>query len=147
MWTIWITEKRTFFSSWIFKPYLFHGVSWKVVFRKPFSKLYCICLPFEKLANKKHFPIKEKIGLVFSKVLSFYFRRKILSRSCEKFRNVLLFVYYIKFDPQSFNCYIFCFESFFFLQYHPLEFHLIWLLYQLWFSFFWLLFAFLLSFS
>jgi len=85
-----------------------------VLFKKPFSKLPCVCLPFENLANKKHFPIKEKFGLVFKKVFSFYFGRKILYRSCEKFRNILLFVYYIKFDPQSFDCYIICFESFFF---------------------------------
>jgi hypothetical protein len=42
----------------------------KVVFRKPLSKLLCVCLPLEKLVNGKHFPIKGKFGLVFRKVFS-----------------------------------------------------------------------------
>jgi hypothetical protein len=78
-------------------------------------------LSLEKLVNEKHFPVKEKFGLIFRKVFSFYFRWKTLSRSCEKFRNVMLFADYIKFDPQTFDCYIFCFETFFF-QFYPLEF-------------------------
>jgi hypothetical protein len=41
-------------------------------------------------------------------------------RSYEKFKSVMLFADYIKFDPQTFDCYIFCFE--FFFQFHPLEF-------------------------
>jgi len=40
----------------------------KVVFEKPLSKLSCVCLPLEKLVNGKHFPVKEKFGLVFRKV-------------------------------------------------------------------------------
>jgi hypothetical protein len=56
-------------------------------------------------------------------VFSFYFGNKIFFRSCKNFRNVMLFVDYIKFDPQTFYCYIFCFESFFF-SISPLE---IWL--------------------
>jgi len=35
--------------------------------------------------------------------------------------NPIAFVDYIKFRPQTFYCYIFCFESFFF-KFHPLEF-------------------------
>jgi len=94
----------------------------KVVFWKPFSKLSCVCLLLRKLINGKHFLVKEKFGLVsMKKMFSFYFGRKTLSRNCEKFRNVMLFVDYIKFDPQTFDCYIFCFESFFF-QLNPLEF-------------------------
>jgi hypothetical protein len=94
-------------------------VSWK-----PLSKLSCVCLLLGKLVNGKHFPVKEKFGLISRKVFSFYFGRKTLSRSCEKFRNVMLFADYIKFGPQTFDCYIFCFESFFF-QFYPLEFDLI----------------------
>jgi hypothetical protein len=52
-------------------------VSRKVVFKKPLSKLFCVCLPLEKLVNRKHFPVngkhfpvKEKFGLVFRKVFS-----------------------------------------------------------------------------
>ena len=51
--------------------------------------------------------MKEKFNLVFRKMFSFYFGQKTLSRSCEKFRNVILFADYIKFDPQTFNCYIY----------------------------------------
>jgi hypothetical protein len=71
-------------------------------------------LPLEKLVNgnhfsvnEKHFPVKEKFGWVSRKVFSFYFGRKTLSESCEKFRNVILFVDYIKFGPQTFDCYIY----------------------------------------
>jgi hypothetical protein len=42
----------------------------KVVFRKPLSKLSCVCLPLEKLVNEKHFLVKGKFGLVFKKVFS-----------------------------------------------------------------------------
>ena len=48
-------------------------------------------------------------------------------KSCKFiFENIILFVNYIKFNPQSFNCYIFCFESFYlfiYFQSHPLEFY------------------------
>jgi hypothetical protein len=40
------------------------------LFGKPLSKLSCVCLPLEKLANGKHFPVKGKFGLVSRKVLS-----------------------------------------------------------------------------
>jgi hypothetical protein len=54
--------------------------------------------------------------LIFRKEFFFYFGQKTLSWSCEKFRNVILFADYIKFDPQTFDCYIyiFCFEYLFF---------------------------------
>jgi len=82
-------------------------ISRKLISEKLFSKLSCVCLPLEKLVNEKHFPVKEKFGLVFRKVFFFYFGQKTLSRSCEKFRNIILFVDYIKFDPQTFDCYIY----------------------------------------
>jgi hypothetical protein len=64
----------------------------------------------------------EKFSLVFRKVFSFYFERKTLSESCEKFRNVILFANYIKFDPQTFDYYIYFVLNIFF-QFHPLEFN------------------------
>jgi len=86
-------------------------VSQKVVSEKPVSKISYVCLPLEKLVNEKyfpvnekHFPIKGKFSLVFRKVFSFYFGRKTLSGSCEKFKNIILFVDYIKFGPQTFDC-------------------------------------------
>jgi hypothetical protein len=54
----------------------------KVVSGKPLSKLSCVCLPLEKLVNGKHFPEVVK-NLEMS-----------------------LFADYIKFDPQTFDCYI-----------------------------------------
>jgi len=66
-----------------------------------------IYLLLEKLVNRKYFPVKGKFSLVSKKVFSFYFRRKTLSESCEKFRNVILFADYIKFSPQTFDCYIY----------------------------------------
>jgi hypothetical protein len=78
-----------------------------MVFGKLFSKLSCVCLPLGKLVNGKHFPVKRKFGLVSRKVFSFYFGRKTLSGSYEKFRNVILFADYIKFGPQTFDCYIY----------------------------------------
>jgi hypothetical protein len=70
----------------------------KIIFKKLFFILLSIYLLLEKLINKKyfsinikHFLIKEKFSLVFRKVFSFYFERKILSGSCEKFKNVILF--------------------------------------------------------
>jgi hypothetical protein len=70
---------------------------------KSLSKLFYIYLSLEKLINKKYFLVKKKFGFIFRKVFSFYFERKTLSRSCEKFRNIILFTDYIKFDPQTFD--------------------------------------------
>jgi len=58
------------------------------------------------LVNKNYFLVK-KINLIFKKMFSFYFKRKILFESCEKFKNIILFIDYIKFDPQTFDCYIY----------------------------------------
>ena len=35
-------------------------VSWNSFFGKPLSKLFCVCLPLEKLINGKHFPVNGK---------------------------------------------------------------------------------------
>jgi hypothetical protein len=85
----------------------------KVVSWKLFFKLFYIWLSLEKLFDKKHFTVKGKFGLVSKKVFSFYFGCKTISRSCEKFRNIILFADYNKFGPQTFDFYIFCFEFFF----------------------------------
>jgi hypothetical protein len=50
-----------------------------------------------------------------------YFEWKIYFESCEKFINIILFVDYIKFDPQIFDCYIYFVLNIFF-QFHLLEF-------------------------
>jgi hypothetical protein len=95
-------------------------------FGKLFSKLFYVCLLLEKLVNEKHFLVnrkyflvKEKFGLVFRKVFSFYFEGKIFFRSCEKFINVILFADYIKFGPQTFDCYIYFVLNIFFFNFIP----------------------------
>ena len=80
----------------------------KINFKKKINFFYIYFL-LAKLIDKKYFLVKEKFSLVSKKVFSFYFERK----NCEKFRNIMLFANYIKFSPQSFDCYIFCFEFFF----------------------------------
>jgi len=91
------------------RPHLFYGSgSWKLL-----SKFFYICLLLEKLVNEKYFTVKEKFGLISRKIFFFYFEWKTLIRSCKFFRNIILFVDYIKFDPQTFDYYIFCFDFFF----------------------------------
>jgi hypothetical protein len=48
---------------------------------------------------------------------------KTLSGSCEKFRNIILFTDYIKFGPQTFNCYIYILFWIFIFQFHLLKFN------------------------
>jgi len=91
-------------------------------------KFFCIYLLLKNLINEKYFRVKEKFSLIFRKVFSFYFEQKTLSRSCEKFRNIILFADYIKFGSQNFDWYRFCLNPFFF-QFHLLKFDLIWFLY------------------
>jgi hypothetical protein len=105
-------------------------VFWKLIFEKWVFKLSCVYLILEKLVNEKHFPVNEKhfsvkgkFGLIFRKVFSFYFGRKTLFRSCEKFINVILFADYIKFGLQIFDCYIYFLFWIFVFQFHPLKFN------------------------
>ena len=87
-------------------PYL--GCVWEIIFKI----IFCIYLLLKKLINEKYFSVKEKFDLVFRKVFFFYFGRKTLSESSEKFRNVILFTDYIKFGPQTFNYYIYIYILF-----------------------------------
>jgi hypothetical protein len=82
----------------------------------------------EKLISRKYFSIKKKFNLIFKKIYFFYFEWKILSRSCEKFRNIILFADYNKFGSQTFDCYIFCFEYFFSISPLRIWFNLIFIL-------------------
>jgi hypothetical protein len=74
---------------------------------KQLSKLSYVCLPLGKLVNEKHLPVKGKFSLIIGKCFPGKIGRKTLSRSCEKFRNVILFADYIKFGLQTFDCYIY----------------------------------------
>jgi hypothetical protein len=85
-----------------------------MIFKKLLFKFSFISLPLKKLVigkyfpiNEKYFPVKEKFDLVSRKMFSFYFGQKTLSGSYEKFKNIILFADYIKFGPQTFNCYIY----------------------------------------
>jgi uncharacterized membrane protein len=51
--------------------------------------------------QRKTLSSQGKFSLVFRKVFSFYFGRKTLFGSCEKFKNVILFIDYIKFGSQT----------------------------------------------
>jgi hypothetical protein len=102
---------------------IIHIKIFNAFFKKLISKLSCICLLLEKLINEKHFPVKKKIGMISRKVFSFYFGRKTLSVNCKKFRNIILFADYIKFSPQTFDCYIYILFWIFVFQFHPLEFN------------------------
>ena len=42
--------------------------------------------------------VKEKIDFVYKKVFYFYFGWNTLFKGCKKFKNIILFVNYIKFD-------------------------------------------------
>jgi len=86
----------------------------RLFIEKSLSKLSCVCLLLGKLVNGKHFHVKGKFSLIFRKVFSFYFEQKTLSKSYEKFRNIILFADYVKFDPKTFDCYIFYLNIFFF---------------------------------
>jgi hypothetical protein len=88
-------------------------VYWKIIFKKWFFIFFYICLLLKRLVNEKYFSVKEKFSLIFRKIFSFYFGRKTLSRSYEKIRNIILFADYVKFGPQTFDCYIFCLNIFF----------------------------------
>ena len=69
-------------------------VSWKVVSGKSLSKLSCVYLPLEKLVNEKHFPVKEKFGLVSRKVFSllvvFIFWKVVFGKPLSKISYVCL---------------------------------------------------------
>jgi len=61
------------------------------------------------------FQSKENLAWFPGKCFPEKFGQKTLSRSCEKFRNVILFADYIKFDPQTFDCYIYFVLNIYFL--------------------------------
>ena len=80
----------------------------------------------EKLISRKYFSIKKNLTWFLEKY--FYFELKTLSRSCEKFRNIILFAEYNKFGSQTFDCYIFCCEYFFSISPLKIWFNLIFIL-------------------
>jgi hypothetical protein len=76
-------------------------------FRETTFQIFLCLFAIRKLVNGRYFPVKGKFGLIFRKVFFFYFGWKTLSRSYEKFINIILFVDYIKFGHQTFDCHIY----------------------------------------
>ena len=106
-------------------------VSRKVLFGKLFSKLSCVCLSLGKLVNGKQFTVSGKHFLVNGKHFPVYgkyfsvnfnkrkiwlgFQESVFLKNLKgkhfskivKNLETLLFADYIKFDPQTFDCYIY----------------------------------------
>jgi len=72
-----------------------------------FFKFLCVYLLLKKLINKKYFSVKKYLAWFLKKCFPRKFGRKTLSENYEKIKNVILFADYIKFDPQTFDCYIY----------------------------------------
>jgi len=79
-------------------------ISWKMIFEKLFI---CVYLPLGKLLTENTFQSKKHLAWFPEKCFPRKFRWKTLSGSCEKFRHIILFADYIKFGPQTFDCYIY----------------------------------------
>jgi len=82
-------------------------ISWNLLFIKLLSKLSCVCLSLKSWSTKNIFQSKENLTWFPGKCFPEKFKQKTLSGSCEKIRNVILFADYIKFGPQTFDCYIY----------------------------------------
>ena len=77
----------------------------KVVSGKPLSKLSCVCLPLE-VGQRKTLSSQRKIWLGFQE--SVFLKNLGGKHFPEVVKNLemSLFADYIKFDPQTFDCYI-----------------------------------------
>jgi len=62
--------------------------------KKKNLNFFCVCLLLEKLVNEKHFPVKEKFGLVFRKMFFllavFVFRKVVFGKPLSKLSCVCL---------------------------------------------------------
>ena len=73
-----------------------------------FLKIIFLCLfVVRKVGQRKTLFKQRKIGLGFQESVFFYFGWKTLFENYEKFKNIILFADYIKFGPQTFDCYIY----------------------------------------
>jgi hypothetical protein len=57
-----------------------------------------VFVAMKKINHLKIFLLQEKFSLIFKKIY-FFFSKKYFSEVMKKFRNIILFVDYIKFDP------------------------------------------------
>jgi len=61
----------------------------------------------KKVGQRKTLSSQRKIWLGFQESVFLLFWAEKLSGSCKKIKNVILFADYIKFDHQTFDCYIY----------------------------------------
>jgi len=71
-----------------------------------FQTFMCM-FDIKKVGQQNIFSSKNNLAWFPEKYFPEKFRRKILFESCEKFKNIILFANYIKFDHQIFDCYIY----------------------------------------
>jgi len=76
-------------------------------FQKTTFQTFPCLFAIRKGGQRKTLSSQRKIWLGFQESVFLYFRRKTLSGSCEKIKNIILFANYIKFGPQTFDCYIY----------------------------------------
>ena len=76
-------------------------------FRETTFQTFLCLFAIRKGGQRKTLSSQRKIWLGFQESVFLYFRRKTLSGSCEKIKNIILFANYIKFGPQTFDCYIY----------------------------------------
>jgi hypothetical protein len=72
-----------------------------------FSNFFVFVCHYKNWSTKNTFQLKENLTWFSGKCFPEKFRRKTLFGRCEKFRNIILFADYIKFGPQTFDCYIY----------------------------------------
>ena len=80
----------------------------EIYFLRNYFLNFFIFVYHQKIWSMKNtFQLKKNLALFTGKCFPQKFGRKTLFKSCEKFRNVILFADYIKFGPQTFDCYIY----------------------------------------
>jgi len=92
-------------------------------FRETTFQTFLCLFDIRKVSQRKTLFSQRKIWLGFQE--SVFLKNlggKYFLEVVKKFRNVILFVDYIKFDPQIFDCYIYLFWTFIF-QFHFLKFN------------------------
>ena len=79
----------------------------EIISEKLFFKLSLFVCHYKSWSTKNIFQSKINLAWFPRKYFSGKFGQKTLSGNYEKLRNVILFTGYIKFDPQTFDCYIY----------------------------------------
>jgi hypothetical protein len=72
-----------------------------------FSNFPVFVYHYKSWSIENTFQSKKNLAWFPGKCFPGQFEQKTLFESCEKFKNVILFADYIKFGPQTFDCYIY----------------------------------------